>query len=353
MVAIVTIIVLIFGALRYKQNKAISIFLLFCMCLIMGLNYENPDYQNYVWAYENADLPYKYNILEIIDIGFKIIQALTKKIGITDYGNFRFILSFILFTIFGLTIINNCKYYNLYFIIYLIFYLALDEIQIRNFTSFVILLPFLIYYIKNQNLKGVLIYILGIFVAFTIHFSAVFYGIFILSVFKSKVSKIIFILIILIVLCIVGGGMSELAMINRVDHYNQPTTIGASVGCILLICNYIYVRWTKTFINKIHVRKNHKNTLFIVNYSLLIHLNLILVLLCPIIFMNATVLRIWRFISLLNLIYIINLLYFIRKYKYSWKLSLSALIYGGLISIWFNGEGVYSSMFNNPIFTIE
>ena len=126
MVGVIFIIVLLSCGLKYKDNNYIFGLLVLSAIMIMGLNTDNPDYDNYVDAFEYAEYPYQFNIFEVIDIGFKLLQAFVKSIGIDSYEKFRFLLSVLLFIIFGATICKYCKYKNLFIAIYIFFYIALD-----------------------------------------------------------------------------------------------------------------------------------------------------------------------------------------------------------------------------------
>ncbi len=293
MLFIITVLILFGLALYYKQSKVVFTLLLACGILIMGLNYDNPDYLNYENAFNNASGLTEFNIFNILDIGTTIILLTGKEIGFNNYSDFRIAYSIVLYVLFGITIYKNCRYGALYFALYLISYVILDEIQFRNFSSFVVLLPFLIYYINNQTLKGLIVFILGDLLAFTLHFSAIFYLLFCLTMLKSKALKITLMCVAVIVVEVIGVAESNLAMIERVNGYNTPTTAGAIVSCLLLVGNYLYISWIKKhYLNKSDCAVNSNMYKL---FELIQQINLLLLLLCPAVFMNATVLRIWRF----------------------------------------------------------
>lgn len=347
MIFIIALTTIILLAFINKKNRFIFI-LLWCACvLVVGLNYDNPDYANYELAFNNASMLAEFDIFKVLDIGTKTILSTAKELGINNYPDFRLAYSIVLYILFGITIYKNCRYGALFFALYLISYIILDEIQFRNFSSFVVILPFLIYYINNQTLKGLTVFIIGDLLAFTLHFSAIFYLLFCLSMLKSKTLKIA-ICIATIIIGFIGFLESNLAMIDHTSHYDAPTTLGAVASCLLLAGNCFYI---------VHIKKQYLNKSALVfspkirkNFEIIQQINFLLLLLCPAVFMNATVLRIWRFTSLVNLIYILNLAFAYSGNKAETKLTVSALIYSCLIGMWFNNElGVYESFFNNPI----
>jgi len=349
MIFIIALTTIILLALINKKNRFLLI-LLWCACvLVVGLNYDNPDYANYELAFNNASMPTEFDIFNVLDIGTKTILSIGKELGINNYSDFRIVYTIVLYTLFGITIYKTCRYRTLYFALYLISYIILDEIQFRNFSSFVVILPFLIYYINNQTLKGLTIFVIGDLLAFTLHFSAIFYLLFCLTMLKSKTLKIVLICVVTIIIGFIGFLESNLAMIDHASHYDAPTTLGAVASCLLLVVNCFYiVHIKKQYLNKSAYTFSPKTYK---NFETIQQINFLLLLLCPVVFMNATVLRIWRFTSLVNLIYILNLAFTYRGNKAETKLTVSTLIYSCLISIWFNnGPGVYESLFNNPLF---
>lgn len=336
---------------KLKSNKFLFFILLLIGSFTMGLNNMNPDYDNYVIWFKEADYPSDFNIFEVLDAGYKFIQSYAKDVYSTEYADFRLALCISLFIIFGITVYKNCKYYNMFLSYYILFYLALDEIQIRNFTSFVILLPFLLYYLNNLTLKSLLIYIGGVLLAFTFHFSAIFYLIFCILFIKSKKIEILIGSVIVACFGILKIILSNMVMFDRVSNYETPSILGALAGALVLIGNYIFVKKiTQNFTHK-NIQRfiNIKNYLF--NPTIIIQLNLLLFILIPLIFMNTLVLRVFRFVSIINLIFLFNLLYINHEPQKKRKLLAYITGYVAFISLyWFNRESVFSYIINNPMF---
>lgn len=318
----------------------------------MGLNYDNPDYDNYVLRYKYAEYPSELNIFNLLDVGFTIIQSYSKESYGIDYPIFRLILSICLFILLGLIIYNKCKYYNLLFSYYLLFYLALDEIQIRNFTSFVILLPFLLYFIKNLTWNSLIIYVYGVSLAFTFHFSAVFYLIFCLIYFKSNKLKTIFTICILFLMISIKYVSSDLAMLSRTEEYNAPSLLGVLANSALLVINYLFIKYSTThfeYKKNIYITKYHSYQ--ICDSNIIIQLNMILLILIPLIFMNAVIIRIFRFLSFVNLLYLFNELYLNSIVKRKIFLLIYITLYVMFINLfWFNEPEVFPSILKNNIF---
>lgn len=347
MVSVVLCIILII-ILSFFKKKSTVIFILLSIIgsLIVGLNFDNPDYENYVIGFQNALIPDNFNIFEVLDIGNKIILAKSKDLGFLNYEDFRLYYSIILFIVFALTIFKYCKLPAFYMGLYILFYLALDEVQFRNFSSFVILLPFIIYYIHHQNKKGLIIFLFGIFIAFTLHFSAIFYGMFCLTVIKSKSLRVFLICLMCILFVLMGYLESQLAFLDHVEDYERPSILGAFFVCFFLFANYFYIRW----IEKKYVGDNNSNSKACSVFYVIVQINLLLLMICPAIFINSTVTRIWRFVSLVNLIFILNIIS-LRNIKNNRTLVLSSVIYSLIVSSRFNfADGVFDSILNNPLF---
>jgi hypothetical protein len=346
----ILILVILFGiGLYYKQNKIVFSLLLLAGIMIMGLNYDNPDYINYERAFKRAEFISEFSIFERLDIGTGLILAGFKDFGFTQYAQFRLAYTTVLFIIFGITILNSCKYPNIILAIYLAFYIVLDEIQMRNFSSFVFFLPFLLYFSSHQNAKGILVYLLGVILAFTLHFSAIFYLIFVFSIFKSKWTQYFLFACCVVFLTLVGSSFSDMAMIDHVEHYTVPSVAGALISCFLLIFNYLFVRYSLKKTRHIDWKLKGSVT-FVRRFDVLTRFNFLLMFLMPIIFINSTVLRIWRFTSILNIIFLLGLVFYLHTSKSSRILLLYTFLYAGVISAWFSYEGVWSSLLNNPLF---
>lgn len=350
MILITLIVICIAIGFFFKKSIVVYILQILCCIVIIGFNTDNPDYNNYLYGFNHAAPPEHFNIFEVLDIGFRYIQLFCKDLGIYQYEIFRIILTAILFTIFGITFSKRCKYRNMFLSLYIIFFIAIDNIQIRNFASFVTLLPFIFYYIQNQNKNGVLIFTCGLILAFTIHFSAIFYSVFYLLIIKNRTLRYLLGILVVIVVSEISFSTSNLAIIERTSNYSRPTTLGAIACCFLLVCNWIYINWIRLKYRQfVYSNDNIYNNITLKNnLDTLVTMNLLLLLLIPSIFINATSLRLWRFISLINVAYILNVLYYSHQYNNKQpRIIFSLLAYCILITLWFNEEGVYPCLLNN------
>ena len=153
----------------------------------------------------------------------------------------------------------------------------------------------------------------------------------------------------------IGFEVANLAMVNRVNNnYSPPSMAGALFSCILLVVNYYFIRYIgKRYCQpliRLYGGSSKKIKSIVQQYHVVEQLNFLLIYLAPAVFINATILRVWRFTSIINLIYLVNLILCLRKIKLDRKISLATFGYVCLIALWFNKESVWESLFNNPIF---
>lgn len=351
MLFLLGLILIIFTSYNSKNNKVLYLLsCIFCV-LIIGFNYDNPDYYNYEVRYNAADFPQEFNIFHVLDIGYTLIQACCKELGIFEFQKFRMVLAILIMAIYGITIFKYCKYYSLFMAYYILFYLPLDQIQIRGFLAFVTFLPFFLNFIKKRSTQAIILYFLGILISFTIHFSAIFFLVFCILWFKSKKVKFIFSVICLLAFMLTGYVSSELAMLDHISDYDKPTVIGAFAGCSLLIINYFFIK--VIFDHYVNNRKNKKLNIFKktkmieMDSNIIIQVNLLMLLFIPLLFFNATILRIFRYVTIVNVIYLLNVLSLCDLIHKKNNIRLLILIYLVFIFLRIYQPSVLPSVFNN------
>lgn len=253
-----------------------------------------------------------------------------------------------------------CVYRNPFFVIYSFCYLSLDLIQIRNFFAFSILLPFLLA-LNKPGAKSLWTYLIGLATSFTFHFSMFFFSIFSVIGIKRKSTKIAVVssILILIILLfpIFYTLLSASAAFEHAQLYDTPSFLGGAFMMSWQFCNYFLIKFVSKKYNrrpiillqsnKDMVMKSHSITNKYIN-----NLNLCLLLISPLVLLNGTVTRIFRYISLVNLMYLLNVLYNQKGRKSKYDILVIILIYSLFFAIEyiFSDPKVYSSIFNNFLF---
>lgn len=313
------ICICILGIIK-RRNIFVYIALVTLCILLCGLNYDNPDYIAYENRYNWASYPTEFNIISVLDISFTFLQVFCKDIGIASYQDFRLILSGLIYIYLAIVVSKYCIYRNLFFAIYIFAYLPLDIVQIRNFFAFVVLMPFLLL-LNHPSSKNLLKYFVGLLIAFTIHFSSIIFSIFGFIGIKNKRTKIVLIVCIAVSVIVmypfIRFVMNSSAAVDRVDGYFQPSIFGALLLSSYLLLNYVMILLLPQIPNSIttFIKSRFNLNVSVITYSFINKINFLLLFLIPLVFMNGSVLRLFRFISIINIIYILNILYYSRKNK--------------------------------------
>lgn len=322
------IIALVLLGLSIKEKKAWPVFLIILCCcyVLMGYNNVNPDYENYELRYDIATYPDGANLLSLLDLSDNSVQAFFKDIGVQDYSQYRSILSGIIFLLFGWFISRECQWRNVFMAIYILCYLLLDIVQIRNFEAFIILLPF-IPLLAKRNLKYTLIYVSGVLLSATFHFSTIFFLLFAFINIKSRKVRVLLILLLMLVLLPIATFISDSAAASRVDDYTRSGVLGALLGISFVLLNYFIIRR----ICKISLINTTWGGVRSINSTLstqfILELNFMLLMIIPFFFINATTGRLLRYTSLLNVMYILNTMASITSGKTRVKLVSALILY--------------------------
>lgn len=303
---------------HYKQSSLLFFILLGICVVLMGFNTENADYINYVNRYNWASYPERDNLMSLLDISYSSFQAFFKDLGVEEYFQFRIYHTIILFSIFGWFINKECAYKNLYLCIYLLFYILHDTIQIRNFTGFIALLPFLPL-LRNKTPKSSLIYVAAVLFCATIHFSMISFLIFSFISIENKKQRLLFIMLFLLILAVFSSVISATAAFERADGYRKSSVLGALYGILFIVINYFLINKASLF-HSMLICKNSLTIFSKIDYKLIRELNYFLLYFIPIYFVNASIGRVFRYISIINIIFLLNTIYMSqsRNAKIQW-----------------------------------
>ncbi|OPB97078.1 hypothetical protein BAS10_08560 [Elizabethkingia meningoseptica] len=233
------------------------------------------------------------------EAGYKALMFLFKQIGF-DFQNFFKIISFIILMILGIFTLKFSKYPALFIGVFLLAYLPIQYVLLRNFLAFSIVLLGIMYYLNGGN-KRKYILLLSIFAATTIHISSLFYFlVYFAFVYPTlKLSKIVFYIILGVIIFSIFNSFILPKLIGNVGGRdtlyltNFPQFLLFSVYQII---NYIMIKWY--FKNNTSIESNHIN--------LLIKMNMYLLFLIIIYFNYAIFIRIFLNLSLINVLFMLN-----------------------------------------------
>jgi len=159
--------------MRWKESKVVTLLYLFYFWILMGLNTFTPDYDNYQLAFYNS------STYPGIEWGYRIICSLIYKAGF-DYQQFRMIFAavYAILTIF--TAKRLSKNVNYVLAMFLLWPCVPFVSGLRNAMAAMIVcfgIPFLL----KKGKKGVILYVLCVIIASSIHMVTLFYLVFIFA----------------------------------------------------------------------------------------------------------------------------------------------------------------------------
>jgi hypothetical protein len=265
--------------------------------------------------YQNMYYYLKANGLKVYattEFGFTFFVYVCTKFGLS-YKLFRTLIAII-----GLLLMQKMaqKYswkYSLVFILYFIYPFMLDVIQIRNFLAASIVI-YSFHFLVQDSRKGDISYLIGILIAFSIHYMAVFFIPF-LFIKKYSISKLAKIALILVpILCILTSTPIIPNIVSSIVGEKLATNISmyfqrAHWGFLVLWARQIgittLVYFCYLFIKDKDVDENWKNL-----NTILIKLNIYLIIVCfPLIMFNGNFFRLLRPMLFLNYIIISQMIY--------------------------------------------
>lgn len=301
------IIISILGLL-VRRSKLLTL-LIFAFAWILMWNDTTGDHANYEIIYNNNDFR---------DYGYSVLCQIFSWLGF-EYLTFKLIISAVVYWIFY-RFVNKYAYYNaLVAALYLLFLCYLDVNQFRNFVAFAIYL-FAVPYLFKDRLSDKITYSVIVLLATLIHASMLFYIIF-LVVNKESLSSlkgIVYNVLSLGVLAIVMLLFVDLDVNDRLDQYSATTSMFTKMALVVMfVANYIYVylysRRKDRYLDKGGSIEESKMTnsqmIYIDNKAAaIIFVNIAIFIILPLAFGSLSFARLYRFLALLNFIYVTNII---------------------------------------------
>lgn len=291
-------------------SKIYSLFifpLLFMICLVSK---DIPDMENYGDYYNaigsgdrNTFLGYGWLLLCIIGNKYQLSYVAFKSI-------LYLITCGLVYQTIG-KIVADSKEKNLVFVIYLIFPGLLDLIQIRFFLASTIILYNLVVFLKKQNIKNGIKYVIATAIAFTIHSSSIFCLVFLfIPLLKYMKLKTIFITVCIASFgfIIVSPAIKDVLIAVLPDYQADRINSYFSSGHIKLIALVIYssLFFLQYLLSYIMYRSNVLDDEDKKLMRDVCILNTLLLLSIPLVYISSDFLRLQRPYLLLNTALIIK-----------------------------------------------
>lgn len=288
------------------------------MVLLFGGINSCADDENYRTLYEvsNSNSFVGYGLSEF---GFAFLAFLSNKIGLT-YELFRTLISIIGLILLLKTVTEYSNKYNTVFLLYFIYPFMMNVIQIRNFLAAAIIVYSIRFLIQNSKI-GDIKFLIGILIAFSIHYASIFFIPFIFLKKYSIKQLIVISLISVPILCgltksniipnLIGRIVGEGHMFN-LESFFQKGHWGFILSWIKQFSIFILCYSAYTIIQKSNLDEKWK-----ILDNIIIKLNIFLIIICfPLMIFNTVYFRLCQDILILNYIIIGHLLYINPKKGY-------------------------------------
>ena len=332
------------SGLIIQRSKIWTIAIYFFAWTLMWTKY-TPDYGTYQDIY--------YSHFEFRDVGYQALCTVGRFLGLTFFEFFMGIgfVAMALYCVFTLKYIHKN---SLVAALWMLCVSMFDIVQFRNFLAFSILLCF-IPLLFNPTRKRLILYVIGVGLSSTIHLTMSFYLLFIFmntQWFNAKYFRKI-----LIPLLVVGVGIyigldlySEKAerLMTLYDRKTSDFTKWA-IG-FLLVGNAVFIYlWSK---RKPELKLTPREIDFAISPGHIVTLmNVAMIVLLPISFQTLTVMRLYKYMAIVNLGFVAN---HMDSYT-NWKLvpqtcilSIYAVSYLALMM--FIHAGFFLKFIAKPIF---
>lgn len=336
-----------------KKSKFVTFVIFAFIFISFGWNYNNADYL----AYERDYLLNKDEISVSGEFGFNYINYLCNCLNL-NYQQFLVVLGLFCYSLFYYITVSKSKYPGLVASFYLLFFFFLDVTQIRNFLAFIIVLFAFVRYLRIDATKSDIIkYALLVLLSTTIHFSSIFFMVFILAIKEVKFKHIAILTVIASAVTVFVYSFIQLYFSKIITHGEGDMSMLATIShSAVQIFNYFFIK--KFSYHLVTVSKafpiSKKTQSAINNIDVLVRCNLLLLCLIPFYFDSAVFTRILRFTAIINILHLSNI---IPPSKANVKYILILCVYSLYFHVMFNGfclhDRVIPVVFNfNLIFSL-
>lgn len=295
MVLLLLYVVSILLGVINRNSKYLFVWIFAIAWLMIAGNYANPDYE----AYETR---YDIGLGILLEPGFGFLCDFFKYLGY-DYFGFKAFVSFICLYMVFYSIRKLSLNISLGATLFILYPFIIDITQFRNFIAYSIVV-FGIPFLYERTRKGAIKYCATVIVASLFHTSVFFYILFLLA--RKKINRwhigIGIILIAIIKVSIYNAFQTQFDT-DKLGIYDKPSIIGALFLAFLVIMNAIVV-W-RIYMQRKKTIGSDLSHLF-QDSIIWPNISLLLLLLIPLFFDNATFTRLFRNMIFLNFIYIAN-----------------------------------------------
>lgn len=307
LLAIYLIILIIFLVL--KKDSFIVFYLgIILNWAVMSGNTLNPDYHTYLQAYKLIG-----SEIIINDVGWNFLMKIFNDFGF-DYNYFLMIIIAFSMIIFSYSINRLTDNRLLFLLLYMICFMVIDTVQIRNFVSFSIVLFAMVMFMKNKEYSNA-IYVILILIASSIHITSLFFLCVLLM--KNKYIQtnkyLVFPVLLLVVFLQVNPSIRNQLVIVFSFFGKEYNNVVIGFGYLYILVINILCYFTILFAsNQMNIQSSStKRFAYLCN-----NLTAFSFLLIPLCMINMNVFRIIRYIQVIDLLFISSKNFNIFKNNY-------------------------------------
>ena len=323
----VILIIIIFMIFNNQDKKSLFILLSLVPLTLMVFNIDTPDRHNYMSLYESVALG---QFRDYSEIGMQIIIYIMTKLNVSFevFINIFYLVALFLLARF---MFRWSSRPSLVLLLYIIYPLFLDIVQIRTLMATAIVLNALDF-LKEKNRSNLIKYILLVLFAGSIHNSAYFYLLYVFVFFSTKILSILA-SIALVVFVVLQTFLIDyiretfpflVTQLNRYTTQNisEASTFVLIVSYIVNICACIF------YVN--YIKKNKYPDEKILDSEIILNINIISICLIPFTLFALEFMRLYRMVMILNYTIVGNLRTYNSKTN---KFKVIPLVIIGLIII--------------------
>lgn len=318
---IISILLILLSILR-PASKIVSFFVFILMFLLFGWNYWNGDYDAYENLYNNALAEFAIGGYER---GYTSLMSFFSIIGFDFQQFFITVALFSLLLLFNF-IVRYSKYPAIFSCIFFCFFFPLDYVILRNFIALTIVLQGLIFVI-NQYKYSLWIFGAFVFIASLFHSTAIFYMVLIPFLNRKNICLSTFLLCVIAAtffLIIFGNRVISLLVtnVNGRDELYASSFLRFIFNSGIQILNLLIILfyYKKGAVLSITEKEQVFN-------KVLTNINIVLLFLIPIYYSFAIAERLFRNISIINIVFMTNILYEYRLNRTKIFLFLLLILY--------------------------
>lgn len=223
----------------FVKNRYVAALLFIFDWIIFSFNRGNADYIPYMQIFNQAQISMGFDFIS--ESGWQLLCVFSRDFLHIGYEGFRILVSTIALILLYRGAIHYTRNIALFLALFNVFPVFLCVVQLENFLAFSVVF-YGLRFLEKKKVSNLLVYVLFVLLATTIHLSSLFYILFLLAVYidNSKLTKIVFIW------CIVGIGLviplfAKFSIFGKYSIYLKGELSLFSKICILVLLTGLHL----------------------------------------------------------------------------------------------------------------